>query len=81
MLNNTSDLDHASDILSQFNEVDPGSMTFRYARDIEGARTLPEDLRRINLEALARVVVVAAVGNLLEGCSTMYQEGENAADY
>ena len=61
----TSDLDHAGDILRQFNEVDPGSMTFRYARDIEGARTLPDDLRRINLETLARVV--AAVGNLLEG--------------
>ena len=75
----TSDLDHAGDILRQFNEVDPGSMTFRYARDIEGARTLPDDLRRINLETLARVV--AAVGNLLEGCSTMYQEEENAADY
>jgi hypothetical protein len=74
-----SDLDHTGEVLRQFSEVDPGSMSFRYPTDKEGAASLPDGLRQINLSNLSRVV--AAVGNLLEGCSTMYLEEQQAADY
>lgn len=75
----TTDLDHTGDVLRQFDEVDPGAMTFRYPTDKGGEPSLPDDLRQINLSNLARVV--NAVGNLIEGCSTMYLEEMHAAEY
>jgi hypothetical protein len=72
------DLDNAERTLKRLAWADPGSYAFRYATDKKGGRSLPEDLRKIDL---ARVhEVMSGVGNLLDGVVDMIDAEQEAKD-
>lgn len=73
------ELDAVEDGLRQFDAVDRGSSAFRYATDIAGKASLPDDLSQINLRNLAEVI--EHIGVFLESCATALIEELHAADY
>lgn len=52
----TADVDGITDYIRQLTEVDSNSFSFRYTHSKKGTRTLPKDLRRINLRHFAAMM-------------------------
>ena len=71
----SGDLDAVKNCIHQFSEKDPCSTAFRYPRDTDGRRSLP-DLRPINLLHLS--TVMDGLSSLLEGLSTAIYENLEA---
>ncbi|MFN3188772.1 MAG: hypothetical protein ACK42D_04510 [Candidatus Paceibacteria bacterium] len=59
-------------LIAQFEQVDPGSTTFRYPKDLYGNNSLKIDSPRVNLRNLKEVVGAMAV--ILEGAAAAISE-------
>jgi hypothetical protein len=63
-----ADLNAVESIINQMVDIDPDSMSFRYARNRSGEANLPRDLERVNIGHLATVML--QVGILLDGAAS-----------
>ena len=53
---NPADVEGIDDYIHQLSELDPDSYSFRYARSKKGDRSLPPDVKRINLRHFAETI-------------------------
>jgi len=70
--NDPADLDHIEAIIGELADVDPGSVSFRYARDRKGKTNVPEELVRVNIGHVAGVML--KVGLIFDGAATAMEE-------
>lgn len=73
-----ADLDTVEYVIDELIEIDPESMSFRYARDRKGKTNLPEGLARVNVAHIAMVML--QVGMVLDGAATGMEEMIGAMD-
>jgi len=72
------ELDAVENNLRQFDEVDEGSLAFRYATTKDGESSLPAKMQHINLRNLAEVV--ERIGTFLESCYSALSIEREAAE-
>jgi hypothetical protein len=69
---NETDLAAIEGLITQFEQVDPRSTTFRYPKGFDGKNSLESESRRINLRNLKEVVGAMAI--ILEGSAIAISE-------